>query len=125
MKRPLPGSLKTVRVLLFVTAGLTAISVVGALFVYEINAVMLGRLTWAALPGVLSLIFALRLPKGRRVLYWSILVLQVLTMLIALGNLGNGSPQGFSQLLLPILTLVFLTQRASRTHFRAPAVPHA
>ncbi|MGI5119468.1 hypothetical protein ACQEU5_08005 [Marinactinospora thermotolerans] len=112
MKRGLPVELKAVRLLLFITAGLTLLAVVGALMVVEVDAVILGELTWVALPGVLALVFALRLPRGGRVLFWGIAVLQVLTLLLALGNLP--SPSALTQMLLPLLTLGLLTRARAR-----------
>ncbi|WP_233515177.1 hypothetical protein [Marinitenerispora sediminis] len=71
-------------------------------------------LTWVAIPGVLSLVFGLRLPKGGRVLLWAIVVLQALGILAALSNLGAGDSRGLAQLALPIATLVLVLRKDAR-----------
>ncbi|GAA3752983.1 hypothetical protein HDA32_005565 [Spinactinospora alkalitolerans] len=121
MKRQLPTDLKVVRILLFVLAGLSAVGVVAALVLVEaVTDAVVGALLWAVFPGVLSLIFGLRLPRGGPVLFWSIAVLQALNLFLAVGNLSEGV-QGITQMLIPILTLVFLLRAPSRRFFRERA----
>ncbi|GAA3730854.1 hypothetical protein HDA32_005593 [Spinactinospora alkalitolerans] len=117
MKRELPPDVKVVRVLLFVLAGLSAVGVVAALVLAgAVTDALIGALLWAVFPGVLSLVFGLRLPKGGRVLFWSIVVLQALNLFLAVGNLSEGV-QGFTQMLIPVLTLVFVLRAPSRRFF--------
>ncbi|GLU50521.1 hypothetical protein Nans01_48720 [Nocardiopsis ansamitocini] len=106
------------RILLFVYAGLTALTVVGGLLIFPLSAETFGALLYLALPGVLALLFGLRMPKGRAGLFWGIVVLQAFLILTGIGRLGNGEIQGLTSIILPILVLVLVLRRESREHLR-------
>ncbi|TDQ49241.1 hypothetical protein [Actinorugispora endophytica] len=113
MYRKPPKDLRIARVLLFVVAGISlAVFCVGAAFL-PLTPSVLAELTWILVPGVLSLVFGVRIPKGGRPLFWSIVVLQALFVLFSLGELGQG-PRGLTQMLFPVLILVFVLRRPSR-----------
>ncbi|MFC3996502.1 hypothetical protein ACFOVU_11275 [Nocardiopsis sediminis] len=76
-----------------------------------------GELTGQLLPALLALPCALRLRKGRRPLFWTIVILQALAILPALIGLVGGDLRGLTRLILPVLTLIFVTRPASRDHF--------
>jgi hypothetical protein len=114
----LPGPVRLIRILLFVLAAFTALVVIGALIIFEVTAEMLGALTWTALPGIVGLVVALRISRSRsRALFWTVIAIAVLTLLGALGSLGNGDPRGFPQLVIPIALLVAVTRPEARRWF--------
>jgi hypothetical protein len=123
----MPRSVKTVRILLFVVAAITALMV--AIFLTlpdrarvglmeEVNAESLGRMTWHALPGILSLWLAFRIPKaGVGTRRW-IIGVEILAILRALALLGHGDPRGLFNLILPIVILVLVMLPSARRFFR-------
>ncbi|MFC4561645.1 hypothetical protein ACFO4E_07235 [Nocardiopsis mangrovi] len=117
MSSPLPAPLKKARVCLYITAGV-AVAMLAAGLLVGLDARGMGGLTGQLLPALLALPCALRLPKGRRPLFWTITVLQVWGMLGALAALGAGDPRGLTQLVLPVLVLVFITRPAARAHVK-------
>ncbi|MFW5420879.1 hypothetical protein J0910_30115 [Nocardiopsis sp. CNT-189] len=115
MRRPLPVPLKATRVLLFVFAAAVALQIIGGLIIGGITPEVLALLVWVALPGAIALALALRLPSGRRPLLIAIAVFLSLLLLMALGRIGAGEPQGLINLLLPTAMLVLVFRRSSRT----------
>lgn len=99
---------------LFITAGLSILVGIGGLMVVGFSGEALGAMTWVALPGLFCLGFGLRLRRGGRLLFWSIIVVQALILLQALGNLAAADPRALTQSVLPILTLVFVTRPQAR-----------
>lgn len=112
----MPGTVKAIRVLLFVVAALTVIVAIGTFLYADVGdpAYAAGAVTWAALPGIASLV----LRRGSRVLWWCLLALEIVYILLALANLGRGDPRGITNMVLPIVILVLLFQRSSRRYFR-------
>ncbi|PRX92408.1 hypothetical protein [Allonocardiopsis opalescens] len=117
MATPLPAELVTVRVLLFVFAGLTAALTLLGIALSGADAYTLGYFTVFAAPGAIALALALRLPKGRRPLFWSIIAWSGLVLLLALSNLAE-TPSAFVQMLIPGLTLYFVTRKKPRARLR-------
>ena len=116
----MPSSLRAVRVLLYVTAALTALMTVAILLVAGTDAETLGAATWSALPGVAAFLLARGLHRGG-VRRWRLLVgLEVLFVLFALGALGQGDPRGLTGLALPIAVLVLAFRPAARDYMRDP-----
>ena len=116
----MPSSLRAVRVLLYVTAGLTVVTTIAFLAIEGTSAEALGAATWSAWPGVAALVLARGLPAGG-LLRWRLLVaLEVVYLLMALGAVGAGDPRGVTNLLLPIAVLVLAFRPAARDFMRHP-----
>ena len=116
----MPSTVKAARVLLFLAAALTAL--VSVLFFYateqEVSARLLGQLTWQALPGILSLWLGFWISRcGIGIQRW-IIGVEVLAILQALGNLGQGDPRGLTNLILPIAIVFLVTRPSARRYFR-------
>ncbi|MFJ1617058.1 Tox-REase-5 domain-containing protein [Streptomyces sp. NPDC088251] len=123
-RRELPRPLNTVRVLLLVLFGATVLGALGlfgsALAVDAMGAEVIGILLYASLPGVLGLLLARHVRTGGRRVWWGLVAVQVWLVLGGVANIGDGSAHGFTQLLLPVLILVFLTRSQSRAWFLLP-----
>ncbi|PRY01840.1 polymorphic toxin-type HINT domain-containing protein [Allonocardiopsis opalescens] len=122
MAASLPRGLRLARVLLFVFAGLTFLMSFGALLA-DFSGETLGYLLWVMLPGVLALVFGLRLAAGGRTLFWLIIGWSAWQLLTALSTLDEGEGQAVTQLLLPGLVLVLVLLRRSRAHLSGRARP--
>ncbi|MBB4932250.1 peptidoglycan/LPS O-acetylase OafA/YrhL [Lipingzhangella halophila] len=122
LRGELPGPLRAARVLLFGIFGIRAITVAAGVVVSAnqagLTAEAAGAFTYLALPGVLALICGLRLRKGRRLFLGCVVALMVLMVLQALSTLGQGNPQGFTQLILPSIILVLVLLPSSRAYLR-------
>ncbi|MEV5100419.1 Tox-REase-5 domain-containing protein [Streptomyces massasporeus] len=81
---------------------------------------LLGQVAFAAAPGTIGWVLARRSWSGGVLVWRGLLALQAWLIVAALGNVGDGSGRGFTQLFLPILIVVFLTRRESREWFRLP-----
>ncbi|MFD8062993.1 Tox-REase-5 domain-containing protein [Streptomyces cyaneofuscatus] len=122
--RDLPGPLVVVRVLLLVLLGATALGAIGlsgsAIAADAMGAQVLGILLYASAPGVLCALLAWHLRTGGRRVRWGIVAVQVWLIVGGLGNLADGSPDGFTQLVLPVVILVLLSRAQSRAWFLLP-----
>lgn len=114
----LPASVRTVRVLMFITAGLTLVIIVTGLALYGVSPEVVGFLVWSSWPGVLEFVLALLIRRPSRVKFWLIVVAAAFSILSSLAALGEGDPRGFTSQILPIVILVFLLRRSSRAYFR-------
>ncbi|MEU9708313.1 Tox-REase-5 domain-containing protein [Streptomyces sp. NPDC047967] len=123
-RRDLPGPIALVRVLLLVLLGATVLGAVGlsgsALAADAMGAQVLGILLYASAPGVLGALLARHLRTGGRRVLWGVVAVQIWLIVGGLGNLANGSPDGFTQLVLPVLILVLLRRPQSRAWFLLP-----
>ncbi|MFD8728642.1 Tox-REase-5 domain-containing protein [Streptomyces sp. NPDC059611] len=123
-RRDLPGPLAAVRVLLLVLVGATALGAVGlsgsAIAADAMGAQVLGILLYASAPGVLCALLAWHLRTGGKLVRWGIVAAQVWLIVGGLGNLADGSPDGLTQLVLPVLILVLLSRAQSRAWFLLP-----
>ncbi|MFF2534344.1 Tox-REase-5 domain-containing protein [Streptomyces cyaneofuscatus] len=123
-RRDLPGPLVVVRVLLLVLLGATALGAIGlsgsAIAADAMGAQVLGILLYASAPGVLCALLAWHLRTGGRRVRWGIVAVQVWLIVGGLGNLADGSPDGFTQLVLPVVILVLLSRAQSRAWFLLP-----
>ncbi|MFD3789467.1 Tox-REase-5 domain-containing protein [Streptomyces cyaneofuscatus] len=123
-RRDLPGPLAVVRVLLLVLLGATALAAIGlsgsAIAADAMGAQVLGILLYASAPGVLCALLARHLRTGGRRVQWGIVAVQVWLIVGGLGNLADGSPDGFTQLVLPTVILVLLSRPLSRAWFLLP-----
>ncbi|HEY3685224.1 MAG TPA: hypothetical protein VGL93_19495 [Streptosporangiaceae bacterium] len=113
----MPTPVKTVRVLLYILAGFTVLLVVSALVYAGVTAELLGYLTWFAWPGIVGFVVALRLGHPGRVKFWLLVVVSAIDIVNSVSELGGGDPRGITSLILPVLILVFLLRRPSRTYF--------
>jgi Flp pilus assembly pilin Flp len=86
---------------------------------------LLGHVAFAAAPGTIVWVLARRSWTGGMWVWRGLLALQAWLIIAALGNVGDGSGRGFTQLFLPILIAVFLTRRESREWFRLPEMERA
>jgi Flp pilus assembly pilin Flp len=86
---------------------------------------LLGQVAFAAAPGTIGWVLARRSWTGGMWVWRGLLALQAWLIIAALGNVGDGSGRGFTQLFLPILIAVFLTRRESREWFRLPEMERA
>jgi hypothetical protein len=123
----MPGSVKVIRILLFVIAAITAMMVTIFLtlpdktrvgLMEEVNAGSLGRLTWHAIPGILSLWLAFRIPKASAGTWQWIIGVEIFAILRALALLGRGNPRGLFNLILPTVILVLAMLPSARRFFR-------
>ncbi|WP_017622541.1 hypothetical protein [Nocardiopsis chromatogenes] len=114
--RPLPRALKAARILLFFYAAVVALQVVGGLIISHLSPEILAVLTWVAIPGIIALTLALRIPQGGRLLLIISVVFMSLLILGALGRIGFGDPQGLINLVFPTAVLVLMLRRSSRNH---------
>ncbi|MFD3972130.1 Tox-REase-5 domain-containing protein [Streptomyces cyaneofuscatus] len=123
-RRDLPGPLVVVRVLLLVLLGATALGAIGlsgsAIAADAMGAQVLGILLYASAPGVLCALLAWHLRTGGGRVRWGIVAVQVWLIIGGLGNLADGSPDGFTQLVLPVVILVLLSRAQSRAWFLLP-----
>ncbi|MFG3403544.1 Tox-REase-5 domain-containing protein [Streptomyces sp. NPDC048142] len=122
--RELPRPLVLVRVLLLVLSGATVLGAIGlsgsALAVDAMGAEVLGILLYASAPGVLTALLARYVRTGSTRVRWGIAAVQVWLIIGGLANLGDGSPDGLTQLVLPVLIIVLISRPASRAWFRLP-----
>ncbi|MBB6171254.1 hypothetical protein HNR23_001314 [Nocardiopsis mwathae] len=124
MRETLPTPLRITRILLFVLTAVVGLQVIGGLLIFDMGPELLGLLVWTALPGIAALFLALRIPRGGRWILAAILVLQVFLLLFALGRIGNGDPQGLTNLLFPVLITVFVLQKSSRAFLTSGSSLH-
>lgn len=116
----LPSPVKVVRVVLFVAAGLTVLVVIAALLVAGAAPRFVGSLIWYAWPGIVGFFVAWKIRRPSRVKFWLIIVIAAVYVLESLAEMGQGSPRGVTTLIIPILLLIFVLQKASRTYFHRP-----
>ncbi|MFJ8051449.1 Tox-REase-5 domain-containing protein [Streptomyces luteogriseus] len=128
-RRELPGPLSVALVLVHTLFAFTVLGGIGLLLTAaSLDAVdirLLGQVAFAAAPGTIGWVFARRSWSGGVWVWRGLLALQAWLIVAALGNVGDGSGRGFTQLLLPILIVVFLTRRESREWFRLPDAERA
>ncbi|GAA4365936.1 hypothetical protein GCM10023088_11860 [Actinomadura verrucosospora] len=119
----MPNQVRTVRVLMFVAAGLTLVMTLAFFAAVGVTAAAIGAALWFALPGVLSLLLALRVPNGGTGLRRGIIALEIFYILLSLARVGEGDPRGVLNLILPIVILVLLFRPEAKAYFggKAPA----
>ncbi|MFG3271705.1 Tox-REase-5 domain-containing protein [Streptomyces luteogriseus] len=128
-RRELPGPLSVALVLVHTLFAFTVLGGIGLLSTAaSLDAVdvrLLGQVAFAAAPGTIGWVLARRSWSGGVWVWRGLLALQAWLIVAALGNVGDGSGRGFTQLFLPILIVVFLTRRESREWFRLPDAERA
>ncbi|MBB6418918.1 Tox-REase-5 domain-containing protein [Streptomyces sp. AK010] len=123
-RRELPGSLSVALVLVHTLFAFTVLGGIGLLLTAaSLDAVdvrLLAQVAFAAAPGTIGWVLARRSWSGGVWVWRGLLALQAWLIAAALGNVGDGSGRGFTQLFLPVLIVVFLSRRESREWFRLP-----
>ncbi|MFJ4878634.1 Tox-REase-5 domain-containing protein [Streptomyces sp. NPDC088745] len=121
---PLPFPVAAVRALahlLFACSLLGGLGLLGSgLAVDGPLAALFGLVLYGAAPGVAGMLLARRVRTGGRRVRGGLVAVQLWLVVGAVGNAGGGSGRGFAQLVLPLLTLWFLTRAESREWFRRP-----
>lgn len=119
-KEDLPSSVRTVRVLLFVITGISAMMVVAGLLAYAPSSgEEWGRFTFdLILPTLFAFLLARGITNGGRIRFWLIVAFMVYLVLMAITYISEQPAQNLIQILLPGLTLYFLTRPESRGYFR-------
>lgn len=120
-----PKPVRVARVLMFVVAGLMAITALSAYLALEPTSGMMyaagAALGVFGVFAVLSLVFGTRMTSGRKPLWWAIIVLQAVSILWQFGRLADGDPFALIAVVFPITILVLVCRKASRAYFSRPA----
>ncbi|MFD9543177.1 Flp family type IVb pilin [Streptomyces sp. NPDC060022] len=122
-RRAMPQQLVVARWLVYVLFGATVVGGFGLLLsaaqVDALGGLLLGMLLYAAAPGVTGWLLARRAWTGGNGVRWGLIAVQAWLISGGLANLREGSLQGLTQLLLPVVILVFLCTKDSREWFRS------
>jgi hypothetical protein len=113
-QRALPDSVRTLRVLLYVWAGLTLLITVGFLISQAVTAETLGAFIWTIWPGVAAVFIARGIRNGGRKRFWWTVVAGAFGILGALAAIGEGDPRGVTELILPVAVLITVTRPTAR-----------
>ncbi|MFD7277567.1 Tox-REase-5 domain-containing protein [Streptomyces sp. NPDC059862] len=123
-RRDMPGPLSAALVLVHVLFAVTVVGGLGLLLtaasVDAVDGWLLAHVAYAATPGVLGWWLARRTRVGGSWVWGGLIAVQAWLVLGSLSNLTDGSARGFTQLLLPVLILYFLTRSESRDWYRLP-----
>ncbi|MEC4017596.1 hypothetical protein [Streptomyces sp. H27-D2] len=119
-RRPLPRPLAVVLVLAHVLFAFTVLGGLGVLGAVEsVDGEVLGRVAYAALPGVAGFVLARRTWTGDIWTWRGLLAVQGWLIVSALNSLADDSGRGFTQLFLPVMIVVFLCRREVRQRNRS------
>lgn len=113
-----PTPVRVARVLLVVTAAISAVTALAYLSVVGLSPETVGLAVWTLVPGGLALVLAGRLGYDRSRVFWAVIALEVFFVLQALVRVAAADPQGLSNLLLPAAVLVCVTRPAARAYLR-------
>jgi len=113
----MPAPVRAAQVLMFVAAGITLVMTLAFVVSVGVSAASLGAALWIVAPGVVSLVLALRIPRGGVGLRRGIIALEIFYILLAISRLGHGDPRGAVNLVFPIVVLVLLFRRDAKDHF--------
>ncbi|WP_406860000.1 hypothetical protein ABZO31_06245 [Streptomyces sp. HUAS MG47] len=120
-RRSMPTPLVVARWLVFFLFGMTVFGGLGlmlsAVQAGALDGVVLGMLLYAAAPGVVGWLLVRRVWTGGNKLRWGLIAVQIWLIVGGLTNLRDGSVQGFTQLLLPVVILAFLCMQDTREWF--------
>lgn len=117
MHQSLPTDLKTVRVLLFIFAGLSLVGAAGTLISWGSSLTMVvATFVLLGIPGAIAFLFGALLPRGGPVMFWLLIVMCAFWVLAALSNVSSGL-SWIIQILWPGLVLYFLLRRRSKDFF--------
>ncbi|MFD9500626.1 hypothetical protein [Streptomyces sp. NPDC060035] len=122
-RRVMPQQLVVARWLVYVLFGATIVGGLGLLLsaaqVDALGGLVLGTLLYAAAPGITGWLLARRVWTGGNGIRWGLIAVQAWLISGGLANLREGSLQGLTQLLLPVVILVFLCMKDTREWFRS------
>ncbi|MGY6023117.1 Tox-REase-5 domain-containing protein [Streptomyces spinosirectus] len=120
----MPRSLSSALVLVHVLFVATVLGGLGLLLTAmsadAVDGRMVALLLYAASPGALGWWLARRSWVGGGRVWGGLVAVQIWLVLASVGNILDGSPKGFAQLLSPILILLFLVRPESRDWYRLP-----
>lgn len=114
----MPDSVRTLRVLLYVWAGVTLLVTIGFLASQAVDGERVGQLVWAIWPGVAAYFVARGIRHGGRNRFRWTIVIAAFGILGALGAIGAGEPRGVTQLILPVAVLIAVLRPSARAFFR-------
>ncbi|WP_330174082.1 restriction endonuclease fold toxin 5 domain-containing protein [Streptomyces sp. NBC_01498] len=118
----MPQPLDAARWLVYAIFGFTVLGGIGLLLSASdadaVDAELVGLTLWAAAPGTAGWLLVRRLRTGGIRRWRGLIAVQVWLLVGALATVAEGSFQGFTQLLLPVLILVFLSRPESREWVR-------
>ncbi|PSK87360.1 hypothetical protein CLV63_13215 [Murinocardiopsis flavida] len=110
----IPGSLKAVRVLLYIFAGISVLSSAGMFLAEEPSPLLLlAVFAFVFIPGAAAFLLAMLLPKGGTVVFCGLVLFGVGGILTSLLSVGEG-PQWITQMLIPVLVLILTLTSNSR-----------
>lgn len=122
-RRAMPQQLAVARRLVYVLFGATITGGIGLLLsavqARALNGLVLGALLYAAAPGAAGWLLARRAWTGGDGVRRGLIAVQAWLVCGGLANVRDGSLQGLTQLLLPVVVLVFLCGKESREWFRS------
>lgn len=122
-RRAMPQQLAVARRLVYVLFGATITGGIGLLLTAvqarALNGLVLGALLYAAAPGAAGWLLARRAWTGGDGVRRGLIAVQAWLVCGGLANVRDGSLQGLTQLLLPVVVLVFLCGKESREWFRS------
>ncbi|WP_067476991.1 hypothetical protein [Actinomadura hibisca] len=113
----MPKTVKAVRILMFVVAGITFVTTLAFMITVGVSAASFGAAVWAVFPGVLSLVLALRIPQGSKGLRRGIIALEIFYILLSFSRLGQGDPRGLTNMVLPIAILILVFRSEVKEYF--------
>ncbi|AQU66956.1 Tox-REase-5 domain-containing protein [Streptomyces niveus] len=121
-RREMPQLLHVARWLIHALFGFTVLGGIGLLLsaaaADAADAELIGLTVWAAAPGTVGWLLSRRLWTGGVREWRALIAVQVWLVLGGISNITEGSFQGFTQLVLPVLILVFLWHPESREWLR-------
>jgi hypothetical protein len=116
--RTLPVSVRAVRVLLYVTAGLTVMAALDTWITIG-GASGLGRALVVCVPAAAAAALARRVARPGPRTWAAIVALAVCYLFWQFGRIAEGDPFGMLGLAFPIALLLLITRPAAREHLRA------
>ncbi|NGN70453.1 hypothetical protein G5C51_42065 [Streptomyces sp. A7024] len=107
--------------MMFTQAGLAVLLCFAVLLIADdFSGELVGHLTYELIKPALGLLLCRKMwHRG----LWNrrlVIILQAFWILSALGTMGNGDPKGVTQLILPILAIVFITRPGVKDWFQLP-----
>lgn len=113
-----PAPVRALRILLYVAAGLTVVVVLLGLLIEPLSGASIGAAVWAVWPGIAAFLLAGRLDRPSRRIYWLVVALGVVYVLLSLAAIGQGSPRGITNLILPTAILILVNRASSRAFLK-------
>jgi len=113
-----PGSVTVTRVMLVANAVMLLLIAVGIYLLAEREGQTpeaLGRASVPAVPAILSLVLAVQFGRRGQRMRWVAVVLEVFTLLLGLGELGQGRLGGLLVALFSIVALINVNRRDARS----------